>query len=152
MRPLSLLSLGFGLLFALTAGPTPAHAQWENIDTVQGAQGKKTTLTKRPRRLADGLSARALGISAPDTTRWALSLIGADAEDAIELKYGNESLPILDIERPSDGVGPTQVFVSESTFRTIADTKAVRIQVGVTTAAVPPKLRREMGEILRRVR
>jgi hypothetical protein len=135
----------------LLVGVVPAAAQWENIETVEGAYGKKITLTKTPHRLAEGLSARAMGIAAPDTTQWSLSLIGAAPEDSISLAYDGDALPVLQVQRPDDGVGPTEVFVSKETFLTMAETAAVRLRVGDVTTGLPPDLRREMEEVFERV-
>jgi len=131
----------------LLVGVSPAAAQWENIGTVEGADGEKMTLTKSPHRVAEGLSVRAVSAAAPDTTRWALSLIGAAPEDTISIVYEGERLPILNVDRPSDGFGPTKVFISQETFLTMAETKAVTLQVGERTAALPDQLRREMKRI-----
>jgi hypothetical protein len=139
-----------GLLFILGA-VAPATAQWKNIETVEGAYGEEITLTKQPHSVSDGLSARALGIVAPDTTKWVLSLIGTAPEDEIEVRYGGEALTILAIQRPDDGVGPTKVFVSEEAFLTMAETEAVTLRVGDVKAPLPAQLRREMKEIFGRV-
>lgn len=151
MRDLFTFAVALGLLLPALTIVSPVQAQWQNLETVQGSGGKTTTLTQQPRRLADGLSARALGIAVNDTTRWALSLIGVDENDSIRLRYGGETLPILRIERPTDGPGPTTIYVSKETFLTIAETQTVKIKLGGTTASFPSKLRREMGEIIRRV-
>jgi hypothetical protein len=140
-----------GSLLVLLGGAPSAVAQWENIETVEGAYGEQITLLKQPHSVADGLSARALGIAATDTTTWALSLIGAAPDDAISVAYGDEQLPVLDVQRPSDGIGPTKVFVSESSFLTMAESETVTLTVGSTRAPLPEPLRREMKEIFRRV-
>jgi hypothetical protein len=139
-----------GSVLLLLGGAAPAAAQWENIETVEGAYGERITLTEQPHGLAQGLSARALGIAARDTTEWALGLIGAAAEDEISVVYGDETLPILEVQRPSDGIGPTRVYVSRETFLTMAETEAVRLRVGEKEGALPAQLRREMKEIFRR--
>ena len=139
-----------GLLFLL-GGASPAAAQWENIETVEGAYGEQITLTRQPHGVADGLSARALGIAATDTTQWALSLIGAAPEDEIAVTYGGNSLTVLDVQRPDDGIGPTKVFVSEETFLRMAETRAVTLRVGDVEASLPAQLLREMKEIYKRV-
>lgn len=138
-------------VFFLLVGVISAVAQWENIETVDGAYGREITLTKTPHRLADGLSVRAMGISASDTTQWTLSLIGAAPEDSISIAYDGNALPILQIRRPDDGVGPTDVSVSKETFLTMAETAAVRLRVGDVTAGLPADLRREMKEVFERV-
>ena len=142
--------LAGGLLVFLVGAPS-AVAQWENIETVEGAYGEQITLTRQPHGIADGLSARALGIASRDTTQWALSLIGAVSEDEIVVTYGDEQLPILDVQRPSDGIGPTKVFVSKSSFLTMAESTTVTLKVGDVEASLPAPLRREMKEIFRRV-
>ena len=137
---------------ALSMAPVPAAAQWENIDTVEGPGGEETTLIRRPHSLADGVSVRALGITRSDSTRWALGLVGAAPEDTIALRYGEESLSIQEVRRPSDGVGPTRVFVSADVFLTLAETATATLQVGDVRATLPAQLRREMKEIFERVR
>jgi len=110
------------------------------------------TVTAQPHSVADGLSVRAMGIETTmDSTRWALSLIGADPEADISLSYGGESLSIEEISRPEDGVGPTEVYVTQETFLTMAEMGAVTLTVGGTTRSLPEQLRREMQEIFERV-
>lgn len=121
-----------------------------NVDTVEGPRGDETTLTAQPHEVADGLSVRAMGIAASDTTRWALSLIGAAPDDEIALRYGTESLPLLSVQRPDDGVGPTRVYVSQQVFLTMAETSPVTLRVGSTSAVLPEQLRREMAHIFER--
>jgi hypothetical protein len=91
-----------------------------------------------------------MGIAAPDTTRWALSLIGAAPDDEIVLQYADESLPLLSVQRPDDGVGPTRVYVSQQAFLTMAENSPVILQVGSTSAVLPEPLRREMTAIFER--
>lgn len=144
----------FGLLagvLVLLSVNTRVVAQWENIDTVEGPYGEEMTLTEQPFRLAEGLSVRAVALASTDTTRWALSFIGMSPDDSISLDYGGDQLPVLQIHRPDDGVGPTKVFVSEETFLTMAETEAVTLQIGGVSAALPDQLRREMEEIFRRL-
>jgi hypothetical protein len=140
--------LGSVLLLAIAAAP--ATAQWENIETVEGAYGSDMTLTERPHSVAEELSVRALAIGRSDTTRWALSLIGASLDDTISVAFGDESLPVQDIQRPSGGVGPTKVFVSKEAFLTMAETQTVTLRVGDVTVTLPEQLRQEMEEIFRR--
>ena len=144
MTVLSLRSWIFVVLLGLFATPAAAQ-QSENVTTVEGANGEKMTLTAQPHRVADGLSVRAMGIRAEDTTnRWVLSLIGAAAEDDISLTYGDQSLQILEVNRPDDGVGPTKVYVSQEDFLTMAETDTVTLTVGDVSASLPEPLRREM--------
>ena len=135
---------------ALVLLPGGCLAQMSNVDTVEGPRGDETTLTAQPHEVADGVSVRALGITAPDTTRWALSLIGADPDDEIALQYADESLPLLSVHRPDDGIGPTRVYVSQQAFLTMAETSPVTLQVGSTSAVLPDLLRREMTTIFER--
>lgn len=137
--------------FLLLLSTSSAAAQWENIETVEGPYGEETTLTKTPHRLADGLSVRALGIASSDTTQWAISLIGGAPSDTISLAYGDESLSILNVDRPSEGVGPTKIFVSQETFLTMAESAAVMLRVGDRTVSLPAQLRREMKKIFEKV-
>lgn len=138
---------------ALVVLPPPATGQGSNLDTVEGpAEGERTTLTMTPHVLADGLSARALGVRSQNDNRWALTLIGATRADSIRLTMGNESLPIDDITRPEEGeVGPTRLYVSGETFLTIADTPAVRLHVGGRSIAIPEQMRTEMQKIFAKV-
>ncbi len=137
-------------LFLLVSHTAPASAQWSNIETVEGSRGEEMTLTETPHVLNEDVSARALSIARPDTTQWALGLIGTAPEDTISLEYGDESLPIERIERPSDGIGPTRVFVSAETFLTIAETEAVTLRIGDATLDFPEDFRREMKRIFER--
>jgi hypothetical protein len=146
-----LLGLLLGSVLFTLIGTVPAAAQWENIDTVEGAYGEEITLTEQPHGVADGVSVRALGIAAPDTTKWALSFIGAAPEDTISVTYGGEPLSILQIQRPDDGIGPTKVYVSEEAFLTMAETETVTLRVGDARVSLPAQLRREMTEIFKRV-
>jgi len=146
-----LASLLLVSVFSLLVNAAPAWAQWKNIDTVEGPYGEETTLTKTPHKVAEGLSVRALGISASDTTRWALSLIGAAPEDTISVMYGRETLSIRDVDRPSGGMGPTKVFVSGEAFLTMAESVGVKVRVGNRTVSLPDQLRREMKQIFEQV-
>jgi hypothetical protein len=138
-------------LFAVL-GSTPVLAQSQNVTTVEGADGERMTLTAQPHRVADGLSARAMGIEAEDTTtRWVISLIGAAPEDSISLTYGDQSLRILEVNRPDDGVGPTKVYVTQEAFLTMAETETVTLTVGDVSGALPEQLRREMRFIFNEV-
>jgi hypothetical protein len=143
--------LFLGVVLAFTGTASPAAAQWENIETVDGAYGAEMTLTKRPHGVAEGLSVRAMAIARPDTTRWAISLIGAAPDASLSIKYGNEALSVQNVQRPDDGVGPTKVFVAEEAFLTMAETETVRLNVGNVTASLPDQLRQEMKEIFERV-
>ena len=138
---------------ALLAPAQPAVGQASNLDTVEGPEaGERTTLTMTPRVLAEGLSARALGVQGPRENRWALTLIGATIADSIGLTLGNEALPIEDLTRPDEGeVGPTRLYLSQETFLTIAETPEVRLHVGDQAVAIPEQLRREMKKIFEKV-
>ena len=147
LRRFALLSL-LGL-----AVPLLAQAQSENIETVEGAQGQRMTLTAQPHSLAEGLSVRAMGIETTmDSTRWAFSLIGASHDADVSIQYGGETLPVESVNPPSDGgVGPVRVYVSQRTFLTMAETGGVTLTVGDVTAPLPEQLRREMRQIFERV-
>jgi hypothetical protein len=148
LRPRLYVLVGLLGVFA----SVPVLAQSENVTTVEGADGEKMTLTAQPHHVADGLSVRAMGIRAEDTTnRWVLSLIGAAAEDDISLTYGDQSLQILEVNRPDDGVGPTKVYVSQEDFLTMAETDTVTLTVGDVSASLPEPLRREMRLIFDKV-
>jgi hypothetical protein len=151
MFVLRLRSWIFAVLLGLFAVPAAAQ-QSENVKTVEGADGEKMTLTAQPFGVADGLSVRAMGIKAADTAnRWVLSLIGASPEDDISLTYGDESLRILEVNRPDDGIGPTKVYVSQEDFLTMAETGTVTLTVGDVSISLPEQLRREMRIIFNKV-
>lgn len=140
-----------GIFLAL--GPVPAAAQVPNIDTVEGpSSGEKTTLMQAPRSVAEGLSVRAWGVRSPDSTRWALTLIGASPDDSVALTFNGDQLPVLKVSGPEDGeVGPVQVYISQEAFLTIANNSGVRLRVGDTTATFPPVMRKEMQMIFDQV-
>jgi len=133
--------------------PALAQGQAENIQTVEGPRGEQMTVTAQPHGLADGLSVRAMGIETTmDSTRWALSLIGAEPGEAVSIRYGDESLTVEAVRPPADGgPGPIKVYVSQETFLTIAETGGVRLTAGGVTATLPEQLRREMRIIFERV-
>lgn len=137
-------------LFLLVLHAAPASAQWSNIETVEGPRGEEMTLTETPHVLNEDVSARALSIVRSNTTQWALGLIGTAPEDTISITYGDESLPIERIERPSDGIGPTRVFVSPETFLTIAEAETATLRIGDATVTLPEDFRREMKRIFER--
>jgi hypothetical protein len=141
---ISLLGLGVPLL---------AQGQSENIKTVEGARGQKMTLTAQPHSLAEGLSVRAVGVETTmDSTRWALSLIGAAPDADVSIGYGGETLPVESVNPPADGgVGPVRVYISQQAFLTMAETGGVTLTIGDVTASLPEQLRREMRQIFERV-
>ncbi|MFP4228424.1 MAG: hypothetical protein ACLFTE_06310 [Salinivenus sp.] len=146
--PVAVLLSGL-LLGSILFAPAPAAAQSENVTTVEGPNdGENTTLTERPHSLADGLSVRAFGISAPDTTRWGLRLIGADDAESIELRQADDPVPIVQIDRPDeDEVGPTSVYVDQQSFLLMAETATITIRVGNVHVELPEALREEMQQI-----
>jgi len=145
-----LIPLLLGCCAALFA-PT-ATAQYSNIDTVEGPTGEETTLTISPHSLTKGVSARALGIKSPNATRFALTLIGITRADSIKLTLGNNTLPIKKISRPAeDEVGPTRIYLSPRTFRTLAETGGARLHVGDETIQLPGQMRKEMRKIFETV-
>jgi len=133
--------------------PILAQGQAENIQTVEGPRGEQMTLTAQPHSLADGLSVRAMGIETTmDSTRWALSLIGAEPGEEVTIHYGDESLPVRKVQPPQDGgPGPIRVYISQETFLTMAETGGLRLRVGGVTAPLPEQMRREMQIIFERV-
>lgn len=139
---------------ALFLTPSLATAQESNIDTIDGPNvGEETTLMVSPRPLTEEISARALGIQGPNSTRWAITLIGIGSADSLKLTMGDQTLPIEDISRPEEGeVGPTRLYLSQETFLTIAETDAVRLHVGSVTTGLPERMREEMrlirGEVV----
>lgn len=133
-------------------GPTAA-AQYSNLDTVEGpSAGEETTLMISPYSLTEDVSARALGVKSLNDTRFVLTLIGVTRADSIRLTLGGEALPIEEISRPEeDEVGPTQVYLSQQTFLTLADRSGVRLHVGDTTTRLPDQMRKEMRKIFETV-
>jgi hypothetical protein len=147
------------LLFLLLLGccaalftPTAA-AQYSNLDTVEGlSAGEQTTLMISPHSLTEDVSARALGVKAPNATRFALTLIGITPADSIGLTLGGEPLPIEEISRPAEGeVGPTRIYLSQQTFLTLADRSGARLHVGDTSTRLPDQMRKEMQKIFETV-
>lgn len=130
-----------------------AMAQYPNLDTVEGpSAGEETTLTISPHSLSEDVSARALGVKSPNSTRFALTLIGITRADSIKLTLGDEALPIEEISRPAeDEVGPTRVYLSQKTFLTLAETSGVRLHVGDETMQLPSQMREEMRKIFETV-
>ena len=143
-RVLGLLTTGAAVLLAPTAA-----AQSSNIETVEGSNpGEEMTLTITPHVLNDDVSARAVGIKSPTSTRWALTLIGIARADSVRLMLEDEALPIEDISRPGeDEVGPTRVYLSRKTFLTVADQDGARLRVGDATMSLPAQMRKEMRQI-----
>jgi len=138
---------------ALLLGSGPTLAQTENVRTVAGpGPGEETTLTATPHRLDNGLSARALGVAGEDTTRWALRLLGADADAPIHITVGEDTIRVADVEGPGEGnVGPTTVFVERDGFLRMAELGNVNLTVGEITTSLPDALRKEMKTIFERV-
>jgi hypothetical protein len=128
-------------------------AQHPNLDTVEGpSAGEETTLMISPHSLSEDVSARALGVKSPNSTRFALTLIGITRADSIGLTLGDEALPIEEISRPAeDEVGPTRVYLSQKTFLTLAETSGVRLHVGDKTMQLPSPMREEMRKIFETV-
>jgi hypothetical protein len=149
-RLLVVLLVGCGTVLLTPAAVT---AQSSNLDTVEGpAAGERTTLMITPHTLTDDVSARALGVKTPTGTRWALTLIGVTPDDSLQLILQKKALPIEDIERPAEGeVGPTQVYLSQETFLTLAETSGVRLHIGDQKTKFPPQMRTEMLKIFEEV-
>jgi len=148
-RVLPLLLAGCCAAFLAPA----AMAQHPNLDTVEGpSAGEETTLMISPHSLSEDVSARALGVKSPNSTRFALTLIGITRADSIGLTLGDEALPIEEISRPAeDEVGPTRVYLSQKTFLTLAETSGVRLHVGDKTMQLPSPMREEMRKIFETV-
>jgi hypothetical protein len=65
---------------------------------------------------------------------------------------GDDTLPIQEISRPGeDEVGPTRVYVSQSTFLTVAEQQGARLHVGDASLSIPAQMRKEMQEIFETV-
>jgi hypothetical protein len=150
-RPRSVLLAAGATLLGLLA--RPAAAQTSNLDTVEGpGAGEHTTLMVSPRSLTDDVSARALGVRSPDDVRFALTLIGIARSDSIRLTLNGKTLPVGDISRPAEGeVGPTQVYLSQETFLTLADRSGARLHIGDQAARLPDQMRTEMRKIFEEV-
>lgn len=149
-RLFSVLFLGCALL---AVSVPPAAAQASNLDTVEGPNpGEETTLMITPYALTEEISARALGVSSSNGTRWAVTLIGVTSADSIGLSLGGDSLPIEEISRPDeDEIGPTRLYLSQETFLTIAQTPGVQLRVGDVTTPFPEQMRQQMQKIFERV-
>ena len=147
------IGLALGSLFVLALSAAPTQAQYQNIDAVGGpGVGEQTILTISPHRLNADLSARALGIKSPRrASQWALTLIGADPDAEIGLRLGKDTLSVDRISRPEDGPGPVQVYMTEQTFLTLADSPMARLVVDGTRVSLPKVLRQEMQVIFDRV-
>ncbi|MFB6230305.1 MAG: hypothetical protein ABEL04_04040 [Salinibacter sp.] len=141
------------VLLALLLVSPPAAAQEANVKTIEGpGASEKTTLMASPRPLTEEISARAVGVKAPNGTRWALTLIGIGSADSLKLTMGDQTLPIEDIRRPDKGeVGPTRLYVSQKTFLTIAETSTVQLRVDSVKTGFPEQMRKEMQLIFERV-
>lgn len=149
-RVLPLVIASIVILFALQA---PASAQSSNVETVAGPNmGEETTLTISPHALTDEVSARALGVSGPNDSRWALTLIGVTSADSLGLRLSGQSLPIEEVTRPDEGeIGPTRLYISQETFLTIAETEGVELLIGDTWTRFPDQMRTEMQLIYKEV-
>jgi hypothetical protein len=137
---------------AVLLAPT-ATAQYSNLDTIEGPNaGEETTLMISPHSLTEDVSARALGVKGPNDTRFVLTLIGVTRANSIGLTLGGEALPIEEISRPAeDEVGPTQVYLSQQTFLTLADRSGARLHIGDTKTRLPEQMRKEMQKIFETV-
>ncbi len=140
-----------GILLEGPAAVTPAYAQSRNIATVSGpGSGEKTTLSRIPRRLDEDISLRAIGIRGPDTTRWALSVIGGDDVERFAFRAAGASLEPVRVERP-DGAGPITLHLTQRDFLTLARTKGAVVLVDGRSVPIPPALRNDMKAVFERV-
>jgi hypothetical protein len=139
------LGLGLGGL------TEPAAAQSRNIATVAGpGSGERTTLSQIPQRVTDRVSLRAIGIRAPDSTRWALSVIGGDDVDSFAFRAAGSTFEPVRVERP-DGAGPTTLHLEQRDFLTLARTSGAVIVIDGETAPIPASLRRDMKAVFEKV-
>jgi len=143
------LLVGFGAVLLV---PT-ATAQYPNLDTIEGpSAGEETTLMVSPHSLTEDVSARALGVKSPNGTRFVLTLIGVTRTDSIRLTLRGEALPVEEISRPAeDEVGPTQVYLSQQTFLTLADRSGARLHIGDAKTRLSDQMRKEMRKIFETV-
>jgi len=150
-RSALLALLAFGLV-GLTASPNAAFAQdtdapaQGNVRTIDGPNpGDETTMSVQPIPVSDDFSVRAIGVDQDGDARWALSVIGASAED-VSFSMAGETLQPLQVERP-DGSGPLKVYLAQDAFRALAQTPSASITVGDTTASLPDALQADMKTI-----
>jgi hypothetical protein len=137
------LSLWFGL------APAASPAQVVQVDGPN--PGERTVMSEVP-RAADGVVVRALGIAGPDTTRWALTLIGADAVERVRIVAAGEEVPVLDITMPTEAGEKATVFVPQQGFFALTQTSETQVTInGEQSFALPEPLQQDMEEIYERV-
>ena len=138
-----------GLLAAGLARPT--FAQSGNIDTVSGpGPAEESTLSRIPRRLNDDVSVRAVGVDAPDSTRWALSVIGGDDVAAFAFRAAGQTFEPLRVERP-DGAGPTTIYLRKRDFLTLSRTQGAAIVLDGEPVEFPDDFLEDMKAVFEKV-
>jgi hypothetical protein len=141
---------GAGLVAAVLS-TAPAAAQSGNIDTVAGpGPAEESTLSRIPRRVNDDVSMRAVGVTGPDSTRWALSVIGGDDVESFAFRVAGDTVTPIRVERP-DGAGPTSVYLKMRDFLTLSRTKGAKILLDGTEVPLPAPLRQDMKAVYEEV-
>ena len=145
------LALATAALLLAVGGPESAAAQVANIETVSGpGSGEQTTLSQVPRRVTDEVSIRAVGVSAPDSTRWAFSIIGGDAVEAFAFRAAGETMKPTRVDRP-EGLGPISVYVTKEDFLTLSRTDGAVVLLDGTPTELPDTLQADMKAVFEEV-
>ena len=151
VSPAFFVALAAFLGLGLGGWAEPVVAQSRNIATVSGpGSGEQTTLSQIPQRVTDRVSLRAIGVRAPDSTRWALSVIGGDDIDSFAFRAAGSTFEPVRIERP-DGAGPTTLHLEQRDFLTLARTSGAVIVLDGERAPIPASLRRDMKAVFEKV-
>lgn len=145
----SAVGVGVGLLLTALVAlgfPTPAAAQ-SNVETVAGpGPAEESTLSRIPRALTDEVSGRAVGVEGPDSTRWAVSLIGADDVESVAFRAAGQTFEPVSIQRP-EGIGPVSVYLTKEAFLTLSRTKGAAIVLDGTATELPETFREDMKAV-----
>lgn len=145
------LALALAALLLAVGGPGPAAAQVANIETVSGpGPAEKTTLSQIPRRVTDEVSIRAVGVSAPDSTRWAFSVIGGDEVESFGFRAAGHTMEPTRVDRP-EGLGPISVYVTKEDFLTLSRTDGAVVLIDGTPAELPDGLQADMKAVFKEV-
>lgn len=145
------LALAVAALLLVVGGPGPAAAQVANIETVSGpGPAEQTTLSQIPRRVTDEVSIRAVGVSAPDSTRWAFSVIGGDEVETFAFRAAGQTMEPTRVDRP-EGLGPISVYVTKEDFLTLSRTDGAAVLIDGTPTELPDGLQADMKAVFEEV-
>lgn len=141
------------LLLLVGAFVGTANAQRARISTVEGpGVGEKTTLSTFPHAAGNGISLRAVGVQAPDTTRWSLTIIGVRESTAnVRITADGELLRTVEVTNPNPQTGPHQVSLTKEEFLTLTNAGTAQITINGTTVSLPEALRADMEAIFKKV-